>query len=812
MSFSFSNRVREIRDFRDFLQNRDKDRADRICLISGSTGIGKSRFIDEALLSGAAHVRAVRVRVRQSDYRCGESGFFLRTSAVAVSDSCKNNLWGTSIESYAHAQGGMDVVKGLFGATAKKAEKFASGDASIGTDLMSAWTSKTHTLQDLLGEPSTPALKLAFEYLLNALTDIDCILVFENAQHLDAESLHYIHALLDKIPTMQVVYEYTIGSDKISQSQKPYGEYGDLLAACLADEFGVCEIRLAIMEFDALAAQNFQNDDPQFVESLRAELHNSNGNVRDVERLYDIVGKRAKNLDATTVETAIIGYTSHQKLILWIIALSRRSLDPYQLSQIVTFIPAALRPDAPTEVARSLAPFIEIKAGTFAVDHDSLLQKLNRIAKIRKECLVAASAMAKYFRSFLERGEFIQYSEYEVLFALLWLSRPLNDSDLIDLAVSRLANRTRASGRPAGLLGLVHEFAESGDTHVMHRRTVGRLIQIIYDACWIDGAIDLACAYRDSAPEIRLCYSQALSSAGRHDQAEDELLAVRATISAADFPPLERNRIEAYTNLTSALIARVRGDYNLARNRYTALKATDFRTQEDKCVFYRFGEVVDATDAAERLTRALEIARGLLDPIHFIRSAVSLAMIKAERGATDQALALLDEVDRCQVASYVDAYMSTNNRLVIELLMRKPSVTSYDALCGSLPLVIEPMDRILILNNLLAAATVLVDMGSALRFAQNLEESLRRIVEPNMRRLTFYNCSRFYALQDSPELAQDYFEQAFSVSLGFDEVYWAARKSRKNDPAIDFRLTQEFDLPMMSNWYFSWPDFSATSV
>lgn len=811
MRFSFANRADEIRDFRDFLRNRDQDGGDRICLVSGPSGIGKSRLVDEVAFSSHGNVHAVRVRVRQSDYRCGESGFFLRMSAVSVSDSCKKELWGTTLESYAHAQGGVAVLKGLFGAAAKKVEKLASGDADISTDLMSAWTNSASTLKDLLGEPSAPALKFAFDYLSKALDNVNCVLVIENSQRMDSQSLHYIHSLLDRIPVLQAVYEYTTSQDTVSPSTKPYENYDNLLAACLADEFGVCEIPVSPLNFDTLAAKNFQNDDRQFVESLRAELHKSNGNVRDVERLHDVTGKRAKNLGSTSVEAAIVGYTSRQKLVLWIIALSRRSLDPYELSLIATFIPPALRPNAPIEVAESLAPFVELKTGTFTVDHDSLLQKLNGIAKIRKECLVAASAVAKYFRSFLESSDFTQYSEYEVLFALLWLSHPLNDGDLVDLAVSRLANRTRASGRPASLLKLVYEFAKNGDSHVMHKRTVRRLIHIIYDACWIEGAIELACAYRDESPEIRLCYSQALSSAGRHDEAEEELQAVRATIGAADFPPDERSRIEAYVGLTSALVARVRGDYDMARSRYTALKPGDFLTQEDKCVFYRFGEVVGAVDAAERLTLALEIARRLSDPIHFVRSAVSLAMVKAERGFTDQALALLNEADSRRVASYVDAYMSANNRLVVELLMGTPSQASYEALHESLPLVIESMDRILIMNNLMAAAVGLGDIGGATRFAQILEEALGKIVEPNMRRLSFYNCSRFYALQGSPELAQDYFMHAFEAPLGFDEAYWLARQSCKSDPAIDFRLIREFDLPMMSNWYFSWPGFVATT-
>jgi hypothetical protein len=811
MRFSFANRAHEVRQLRNFLQAEVSAGSDRICLVSGPSGIGKSRLVDEAFALTGPPTRHVRVSVKQSDFRCGESGYFLRASAVAVAEECKKEHWGVSLDGYAHQRGGLAIIRAAFGAAAKKAEKAATGDAGVSTDLMSAWSKNAGTLKDLLGEPSTPALRLASDYLEKTLSQVRCALILENAQLIDAESIHYIHSLLEKCPSTQLIYEYTTNARPV-ESSNPYQQYDDFLTTCLERDLGVLEILLGPLDFDELALKNFQSDDAKFVEMLRRELNTRNGNVRDVERLHEVTSKRVhayEPFSAATIESALTAFTTSQKLILWIVALSRRSLDPYEISQIVMFIPVALRPPAPIDVARTLAPFVVLERGTFSIDHDSLLQRLYSTDSIQRECLVAASAVSTYFRNFLERSDFSQYSEYEILFALLWLSRPLNSAGLVDFAVSRLSHRTRASGRPGSLLKLVHEFAEYAPSHVVERGTVVRLIRIIYDACWIEGAIDLTAAFRNDVPEIRLCHCQALCIMGRHDEAEEELNLLRASLSAANFPSAKRRRMEIYAGLVGALSARVKGDYDLAKRRYLDLEQKIFVWPEDRCLYYRFGEIAGVSDAAERLQTAVDIGRKLRDPIELVRAAVSLAMTKAEHGSLGEAIALLDEADSFSGSSYVDSYMSVNNRLVVTLLSNVPSKSCYDALQSVLPLVIESMDRLLITNNLMAAAILLGDTISASRFAQQLEDYLPRIVENNMRRLSYYNCSRFHATQGSKEVGQEYIRRAFEDHVAYDEAYWQARKAGSKDISIDFRLSCDFDLPMMSNWYFSWPDFEA---
>jgi hypothetical protein len=99
------------------------------------------------------------------------------------------------------------------------------------------------------------------------------------------------------------------------------------------------------------------------------------------------------------------------------------------------------------------------------------------------------------------------------------------------------------------------------------------------------------------------------------------------------------------------------------------------------------------------------------------------------------------------------------------------------------------------------------DIGNASKFNQHLEERLPTIVERNMLRLSYYNCARFHALHGSEEIAREYMRRAFENQISFDDAYWQSRKNGARDRAIDFRLSCDFDLPMMSNWYFGWPDF-----
>jgi hypothetical protein len=811
MRFSFANREHEVRRLLGFLRSNISTDSNRICVVSGVSGIGKSRLVNEAFDIAQPQTRHVRIPIKQSDFRCGESGYFLRASAVAVGGACKKQDWGISLDRYAHQRGGLGTIRAAFEAVAKKVEKVTTGDSNVSADLMSAWSKTANTLYDLLGEPSTPALRLASDYLEKALSAARCALVLENAQLIDAQSLHYIHALLDKCSSLQLIYEYTTNAPFVG-SPKPYQGYDGFLAACLERDLSALEIILGVLDFNELALKNFQSDDSKFIEVLRRELNKHNGNIRDVERLHEVASKHAHVSDEAgwvTIEATFAEFATSQKLILWIIALSRRSLDPYELSLITQFISAGLRPLNPVDVAKSLTPFILFNKGTFSIDHDSLLPRLYSTASIQRECLVAASALDRYFRSFLEQSNFSQYSEYEILFALLWLSRPLNSADLVDFAVSRLSQRTRASGRPGSLLKLVHEFAQQAPFHTIHQATIVRLIRIIYDACWIEGALDLTAAHRNDVPEIRLCHCQALCITGQHNEAETELKLLAASLDAPNILSSKRNRIKIYAGLVGALTARIKGDYDLARRRYLDLDLKTFIWPEDKCLYYRFGEIAGVPDAARRLQTAIEIGRKLKEPLEFVRAAVSMAMTKAERGFLDEAAALLDEADAVSGMSYVDSYMSANNRLVVSLLSGAPSKSCYHAVGNLLPLVIESMDRVLITNNLMAAAILLGDTASASKFAQHLEDYLSIIVEKNMRRLSYFNCSLFHTAQGSGEIARDYFQRAFEDHVPYDETYWQARKAGIKDVAVDFRLSCDFDLPMMSNWYFSWPDFEA---
>jgi hypothetical protein len=809
MRFSFANRAREIQQLVHFLETGASD-VDRICLVSGPSGIGKSRLVDEAVDSVASQMRHVRVNIRQSDFRCGESGFFLRTCATAVAEACKQNDWGESLEGYARRRGGLAVVRSAAGAIPKTIEKLAIGHSEASVDLISAWRKNSSTLKDLLGEPSAPALRLASGYLEKVLSDVKYVLILENAQFIDPESLHYIYVLLDKCQALRLVCEYTTNTHSGNPSSR-YREYRELQEACIEHNFGVLEVPVGRLDFEILALKNFQADDARFVEVLRLELQTSEGNVRDVERLHELASKRGlDSLGSTTIEATLVGFSTAQKIVLWIIALARRRLDPYELAQIAAFVPASLRPLAPVDVAKTVAPFVELRQGTFWIDHDSLLERLYSIPSIRRECLVAASAATEYYRAFLERSEFVQYSEYEILFALLSLSRPLNSAHLVEFALSRLSDRTRTSGRPGSLLRLVDEFAKGVPSHVGQHGIIKRLIQIIYDACWIEGAIHLTEAYRDESPEIRLCHCHALAISGRHDEAEAELAMLDAATEGMELSSAKRMRVDFYAGLVGALVARVAGQYEVARRRYLNLNKDDLAWPEDKCLYYRFGEVADVSDAAERLELAVGIGQELENPIEIVRAAVSLAMIRAECGRMDEANILLDKADSFGETSYVDSYMSANNRLVVDLLSGTRSLARYDALQEVLPLVIESMDRVLITNNLMAAAILLGDIGSASKFCQHLEEYLWRVVEPNMRRLSYYNCSRFYAIQGSAELAAEYMSRAFEPRIAFDGKYWQARRAGSKDITIDFRLSCEFDLPMMSNWYFRWPDFEAT--
>lgn len=808
MRFSFSNRYRELADLRRFASADSAAAGAKLCIVYGPSGIGKSRLVDQAADTGDVHRLFVRVAIKQSDFRYEETGFFLRETALAVSAASKRSGYGLTLDAFAASRRTKNAIRATIGSAVKTAEKMLAG-SEAGKDALDAWKTEDQALESLRGAPSTPALRLAADYLRAAASARTLILAIENSQSVDKESLYFLNSLCDAAPSVRIIYEYTTASG----SEAGADVAGDFRAKCAADEPGLLEIRVPPLQFDTLVPENFRTLQTQAVESLRLLYEAGKGNVRELERKVDLVAHRSgggRYADAEGIPETLLGYSTPQKVILWIVALSRRSLDPLELSEIASFVGLGFSPGDPTATAKSLAPFVELRDGSFSIDHDSLLPKLAALAPMRRDSLVAAKALADYFQSFLSRRDYRLYSEYEIVFSLLSLSLPLHAPDLADLAISRLAAGVQAGGRPTGILKLVNEFARQGAGRDLHEQTVRRLIGIIYDGCWLEGAVELTGLYRHSGLDVGLAYCQALALTGRHADAERQWLGLREKVNLTAIPAAAKKRIDGYVWLTGALICRLRGDYKGARERYDAVSPKTFERPDDLSVYFRFGEVADAPDLPARLEQSRAFGRNAADPTHLIRADITLSIIAAESGDLDRARVLLAEAESLEPVSYVDQYMIANNRLVSEMFGGTASASSYARLAELLPLVIDTMDRVLITSNLLAASVLLDDNAAADRLARALRDALSEVVEPNIRRGALFNCGRYYRLQGDEAIARHFQDEAFAMQVRFDEAYWDARRTGVRDPRRDFRLVAEFDLPMMTNWYFSWPDFEAT--
>ena len=126
----------------------------------------------------------------------------------------------------------------------------------------------------------------------------------------------------------------------------------------------------------------------------------------------------------------------------------------------------------------------------------------------------------------------------------------------------------------------------------------------------------------------------------------------------------------------------------------------------------------------QHLEKSRECALGLDNPTHLIRANITLSIPVAESGDLQRAYALLDEAEALQPVSYVDDYMIAHNRLVTECsprrLRRQLLAAGRSVAAGD-----RFMDRVLIANILLAAATLLGDAAAADRFASVIRDCWR---------------------------------------------------------------------------------------
>ena len=119
MRFSFVNRRSELAELDRFFREPATSSTAKLCIVAGSTGVGKSRLVDEAVVAAGLGHAFTRVRITLGEVQFGgESGFFLRSSAIAVSRANKKR-GGATLESFARSRSGLTALRALLGAGAK---------------------------------------------------------------------------------------------------------------------------------------------------------------------------------------------------------------------------------------------------------------------------------------------------------------------------------------------------------------------------------------------------------------------------------------------------------------------------------------------------------------------------------------------------------------------------------------------------------------------------------------------------------------------------------------------------------------------
>lgn len=105
MRFSLAKRHSELAELDRFSRALASGSAAKLCIVSEPTGVGKSRLVDEAVAAAGLDQAFTRVRIALGEVQIGgETGFFLRASATAVSLGIKKR-GGATLEDFARSRG-----------------------------------------------------------------------------------------------------------------------------------------------------------------------------------------------------------------------------------------------------------------------------------------------------------------------------------------------------------------------------------------------------------------------------------------------------------------------------------------------------------------------------------------------------------------------------------------------------------------------------------------------------------------------------------------------------------------------------------
>ncbi len=670
---AFYNRTHEAKRMVEMVNNHSPN--NKIIIIAGRTGIGKSAFVDKVLSDELREYMSIRVNIcKASDDTIDNLYYFNALYRTIVNLANKKPF----DKIHSPLQQGISSIKNLL---------------SFGVDvLLDKTVGEGNTLHEPTDERSVLRKK---DYIISVLRKNKFIVTIDNIQNIDVQSLEILNDILTHITNTTFIFEYTTDDEIVSDALL---SFYNALKRHNATVYLIEMKYLNYSEAKKLAP-------PSLDENQIQELYQrSNGNLVKIQ-LAD--NSMRRDDDPITVRLARL--SKDKRFLVNLLYLNE---SPIHCSDLVRMLIGNM--NAPPFSEQKLYECINelekekiiriLNSGKIRIYHDSIISQLN--IPSASVLLYSAYAVLKEFYCW----KLSDTQNEEAVEHLFCLYVRFSDEELLTI-FPQIAKLIRNYKYPRTAINKLISFREriQQKGHLSPNLYV-KLVTLLVNLCleyglWGEALSNLDLIYSPTNPYHRALRALALSLDFTNDES---ISTIHTLIQQATSP---REKLTSELCLLSAEMAR--------QPRKESIKMAQkmlATTEYCNCFEYAFllrnyAELIDDTE------ECICLYKQAIERFHFVgrdelgaNILVFLGMIYAYEGRITDARKVLDKGK--SLGGIKESYL-LNNYAVLDVLDGNVTKDNAKQLSDALLLTCDPYERILIQCNLLVCYTQLSEMERA---------------------------------------------------------------------------------------------------
>lgn len=672
-SREFYNRTRETKRIVELIEKPTPN--NRIIIIAGKTGIGKSAFVDKVLADELRNHVSIRINVCKASSDTIENLYYInafyRTLAALANRKPFDNI-------HSPLQQGLGNIRNL---------------VNFGLDVILDKTiGEGNTIQEPTDQRSVLRKK---DYIISVLRKQPFIVTFDNIQSIDVQSLEILNEILCQVTNTTFIFEYTTeglcDSDKLISFYNAMSKYNAVVY--------LLEMRrLDYYEAKKLAPSNLD-------ESYIRELYRrSNGNLVKIQ-----LADKVMQFDDDPI-TVRLERLSKDKLFLMNLLYLNES--PLHYSTFHQMLVGNL--NAPPFSEQKLQKFLTelekekliriLGSGEIRIYHDSIIAQLDQ--QPASVLLYSAYGVIKEYYC----GKLCAPQNEEAVEHLFCLYVRFSDAELLSI-LSQVTELIRNYKYPRTAISKLISYRERiQQKGHLNPRLYEKLVTLLVNLCqeyglWKEALNTLDLIYTPDNPYHRALRAASLSLDFTNDQS---IRSIRSLIQKATSP---REKLTSELCLLSAEMARQPKMKSIQMARKMMAIPEYHDCLEYAFLLSNYAELIDDTN------ECISLYKEAIDRFHSVgrddlgaNILVFLSMIYAYDGKLNDARKVLDLSK--SLGGVKDSYL-LNNYAVLSVLEGSVNNAIVKQLCDALLLTSDPYERILVQCNLLVCYTLLSEKERA---------------------------------------------------------------------------------------------------